>query len=115
MGRPGTSAEAFFRHNALRGEYGPGDIEDLVRERMDLAREFQAHHIQRERPNGTTLDIRGVPLPGGGWIAIYSDVTEQRRSELALLQSHTDLEKKILERTGELGDQNSRQNCRAPR
>src|SRR3546814_2751711 len=44
MGRPGTSAEAFFRHNALRGEYGPGDIEDLVRERMDLAREFQAHH-----------------------------------------------------------------------
>ncbi|MFC3677970.1 sensor histidine kinase [Ferrovibrio xuzhouensis] len=106
MGRPGTSAEAFFRHNALRGEYGPGNIEDLVRERMDLAREFQAHHIQRERPNGTTLDIRGVPLPGGGWIAIYSDVTEQRRSEQALLQSHTDLEQKILERTGELGDKN---------
>src|SRR3546814_20742220 len=75
---------------------------------MDLAREFQAHHIQRERPNGTTLDIRGVPLPGGGWIAIYSDVTEQRRSELALLQSHTDLEQKILERTGALGDKNRR-------
>src|SRR3546814_11693677 len=81
MGRPGTPAEVFFRHNALRGEYGPGDIEDLVRERMDLAREFQAHHIQRERPNGTTLDIRGVQLPGGGWIDRKSVVKGKSVSE----------------------------------
>jgi two-component system cell cycle sensor histidine kinase PleC len=106
MGRPGTPAEIFFRHNALNGEYGPGDIDELVRQRMDLARQFQPHHIRRERPNGTVLDIRGTPLPGGGWVAIYTDVTEQRDTELALQQSRSQLERRIDERTAELRDKN---------
>ena len=106
MGRPGTPAEAFFRFNAEHGEYGPGDVEDLVRARLDLARQLEPHHFQRQRPDGTVLDIRGVPLPGGGWITIYSDVTEQQRSEQALLQSRNELERKVEERTGELRDKN---------
>ena len=85
--------EQIFRFNALRGEYGPGDIEQHVKARMDLARERRAHVFERTRPNGTILEIRGVPLPGGGFVTTYLDVTEQRRNQalIAHLAHHDPL------------------------
>jgi diguanylate cyclase (GGDEF)-like protein len=67
--------------NASRGEYGPGDTEEHVRHRMALARERRAHIFERTRPNGTVLEIRGMPLEGGGFVTTYLDVTEQRRNQ----------------------------------
>ena len=55
--QPGTPLEAFFRFNAARGDYGPGDAEEQVRARMELARKFEAHRFERERP--TTAAARG--------------------------------------------------------
>jgi diguanylate cyclase (GGDEF)-like protein len=73
--------EQIFRFNAARGEYGPGDAEGHVRFRMALAAEKRAHVLERTRPNGTILEIRGVPLRGGGFVTTYLDVTEQRRAQ----------------------------------
>ena len=73
--------EDMFRFNAMRGEYGPGDIEEQVRQRMDLARQKRPHVFERTRPNGTVLEIRGAPLAGGGFVTTYLDVTEQRRTQ----------------------------------
>ncbi|WP_374467108.1 PAS-domain containing protein [Ferrovibrio sp.] len=104
LGVPGTPAESFFRLNAERGEYGPGDIETQIRERVELARRFLPHHLERQRPNGTVIDIRGTPLPDGGWVTIYSDITASRHNERALMQAHQQLERKVQERTAELQD-----------
>lgn len=49
--REGTPFEAFVRFNAERGEYGEGQIERLVAERMAAARSFQPHYFERQRPN----------------------------------------------------------------
>jgi len=103
---PGTPAETFFRYNAARGEYGPGDIEAIVQERLALVRKFEPHHFERERPDGTLLDVRGAPLPSGGWVAIYTDVTELRRNERALLRVREGLEDSVQARTAELRDKN---------
>ncbi|WP_300453924.1 PAS-domain containing protein [Accumulibacter sp.] len=73
--------EDFIRYNAQRGEYGQGDIEQQVATIVDRARNFKPHKIERVRPNGTALEIRGMPLPGGGFVTIYIDVTERRRAE----------------------------------
>ncbi len=73
--------EQIFRFNATRGEYGPGDAEGHVKFRMALAAEQRAHVFERTRPNGTVLEIRGVPLRGGGFVTTYLDVTEQRRAQ----------------------------------
>ena len=70
-----------FRFNALRGEYGPGDIEMHVERRMELARKMEPHCYDRTRPNGTILEVRGMPLEGGGFVTTYLDVTEQRRNQ----------------------------------
>jgi signal transduction histidine kinase len=106
FGTPGTSVEVFYRFNAERGEYGAGDIETLVADRVALARRFQPHHLERIRPNGVILEIRGMPLPAGGWVTVYSDVTDRRRAEAALQRAHDDLERAVQERTEELRSRN---------
>ncbi len=93
--------EEIYRLNAVRGEYGPGDPEALVKVRMDLARQQKAHVFERTRPNGTVLEIRGMPLAGGGFVTTYLDVTSQRRSqaEIAHMAHHdalTDLPNRSL-------------------
>ena len=79
--KPGTPLAAFFRYNAERGEYGPGDVEQLVEERLARAKQFQAHCFQRTRPDGHVIEVRGNPLPGGGFVTTYTDITERIRYE----------------------------------
>mgnify|MGYP000925381591 CR=1 FL=1 len=85
LGRAGTPFEDFVRHNAQRGEYGPGDLEELVRERVELARRFEPHSLKRRRLNGTILQINGNPLPGGGLVTTYTDITEQEQAAERIL------------------------------
>ena len=75
-----VTLEAVFRFNAERGEYGPGDPETIVSTLLARASTQEAHNIERRRPNGKILDIRGVPLPDGGFVTIYTDITERRAS-----------------------------------
>lgn len=85
------SLEQIFRFNATRGEYGPGDIEQHVKERMQLAAKREEHVFERTRPNGTVLEIRGMPLAGGGFVTTYLDVTKQRSdSEMVARLIHHD-------------------------
>ncbi len=84
---PGTPFEAFMRYNAERGEYGPGDIEELVHTRIERTRRFEAHRLVRQRPNGKFIEICGEPLPDGGFVSTYADVTERVAAEQALRDS----------------------------
>ncbi len=82
----GASFESFMRYNAERGEYGPGDIEELVRARVDAARAFEVHNTERHRPGGQIIAVRGGPLPDKGFVALYTDITAQRRYERLALR-----------------------------
>ncbi|MDP1692037.1 MAG: EAL domain-containing protein [Burkholderiaceae bacterium] len=84
---PGTPMEDLIRYNAARGDYGPGEVEEQVRSRIALARRFEAHRFERERPDGTVLDIRGIPVPGRGFVTIYTDITQRASAERALRES----------------------------
>jgi diguanylate cyclase (GGDEF)-like protein/PAS domain S-box-containing protein len=87
MGRPGTPFADFIHYNAMRGDYGPGDVDEQVGMRVDLARRFEPHRFERERPDGTVLEIRGMPIPGRGFVSIYTDITQRARAEQALRDS----------------------------
>ncbi|MEC9368457.1 MAG: PAS-domain containing protein [Pseudomonadota bacterium] len=83
----GSNLEAFFRYNAERGEYGEGDLDQQVRERLELARKFEPHLFERSRPDGSVLEVRGFPLPGGGFVTSYVDITERKLAEADLAKS----------------------------
>ncbi|MCI5042468.1 MAG: PAS-domain containing protein [Donghicola eburneus] len=101
LSEPGTFFGDFIRHNALRGEYGGGDIEAAVAERVAQAQEFVPHAFDRSRPDGTVLHVAGTPLPAGGFVTVYSDVTSERTRE-------AELEERVARRTEELNRNQAR-------
>ncbi len=81
----GASLEQAFLYNAVRGDYGPGDPKQQVAARMALWHEPQAQTYEHMRPNGAALEIRSVCLPDGNRLATFTDITERKRSEQAML------------------------------
>ena len=97
----GASFESFIRSKAENGEYGDGDIEGLIAERVDVARRFEKHRLERMRPDGTVIEVSGSPLPSGGFVSIYTDITLQKKREL-------ELEAQAFERTRALASSEAR-------
>ncbi len=102
LAKPGVNFEDFIRYNAERGDYGPGDPDAQVAERVARARSFQPHVTERVRPNGQILSIRGFPLPHQGFITVYTDITGQRHSQEQIARHQAELEEHIRLRTDAL-------------
>jgi len=62
----------------------------------------KAHAHERELPNGTVLAILGNPMPGGGFVTSYSDITAYKRAQRALQEANETLEDRVVQRTREL-------------
>lgn len=78
-----------IRFLTIAGEYGAIDnIEAFVQEKVEQALAFEAHYVERTRANGRMISIEGSPLRQGGWVAVYTDITDIKRQE-SLLRSHS--------------------------
>ncbi len=84
IGRPINDLLYF---NARRGMMGSGDVEDLVQRRLHWMRQGSSHFYQRHTSDGRVIEIRGNPMPGGGFVTSFTDVTERLRAEEALRES----------------------------
>jgi len=100
--RPGRPIEDILRHNARRGLMGADDPEESVRRRIEHLRAGHPYRFERERPDGTVLEIRGNPLPGGGFVTSYADITAYKSAARDLRTLATTLEQRVEQRTQEL-------------
>ncbi len=72
----------FIRLLCRRGEYGPVDEDERVRRQIeDVGKQYA---LERTRPNGMVLQIRHSPLPEGGFVSIYMDITDLKKREEVL-------------------------------
>ena len=55
--------------------------------------------IQRQRHNGRVYEMRGQPMPDGGYVTTYTDITEFKHNEQQLLEAKQTLEQRVSERT----------------
>src|SRR5690606_17134048 len=105
--RPGTSFEETIRYLVLRGEYGTvSDPEEAVRVRVEQARAFVPHYMERRRPDGRTISVEGSPLPQGGWVTVYTDITGIKAQEALLRGRSAELSEEVLNRTERLAQAN---------
>ena len=81
-----TPLEDYIRFNAQRGEYGDVDVDAYVAEAIARVRTATAHCFERVRPNGTVLEIKGSPLPDGGFISSYTDITARKNDEARIMR-----------------------------
>ncbi|MCE9683884.1 hybrid sensor histidine kinase/response regulator [Halomonas alkalisoli] len=89
--RVGAPIDKIFRYNAHNGEYGPGDPEEHVQLLIDNIRDGQPHRYVRYRQDGSVLEVQGNPMPGGGFVYTYQDITQQKRIEEALIRSENNI------------------------
>ncbi|MDO8930878.1 MAG: EAL domain-containing protein, partial [Rhodocyclaceae bacterium] len=85
---PHPGFESFIRHNAARGEYGSENVEETIVGIVERARHPVVHQFERARPDGRALEVRGAPLPGGGFVTIYTDITARKQAENELIELH---------------------------
>ena len=100
--RIGRPIEDLLRHNARRGLLGAGDVEVAVQRRLDHLRAARPHMFEREWADGTVIEIRGNPLPAGGFVTSYADITAYRNTARELRTLAVSLERRIDERTRDL-------------
>ena len=87
---PGASFRDTITHLARSGEYGTvTDVDSFVQERIEQARAFKPHYMERTRANGRTISVEGSPLPDGGWVTVYTDISAVKAQE-ALLRARSD-------------------------
>ncbi len=98
VGRPVSD---LIRWNAERGEMGEGDVETQVRRRLEHMDAGAPHVFERVRTSGQVIEVVGRPLPGGGYVTTYSDVTDYKRVEHALREMNETLEQRVELRTRE--------------
>ena len=72
----------FFRYLVARGEFVSSDLEaELSRTVEDTGRKLR---FERTRPDGRVIEVRQNPVPGGGFVLIYADITERKHAEQAV-------------------------------
>ena len=81
----GAAFEDTIRYLAARGDYGDvGDLDAFTQSRVDVARAFEPHYMERTRADGRMISVEGSPLPQGGWVTVYTDITRTKRQEALL-------------------------------
>ncbi|MGO2478877.1 MAG: hybrid sensor histidine kinase/response regulator, partial [Pseudoalteromonas sp.] len=98
----GQPIEDVIRYNAERGECGPGEIERHVDKRVQHLKNGSSHHFIRHRKNGQVFEMIGNPLPDGGFVTSFSDITTHIETQNALEEVNMDLENRIEARTQEI-------------
>ncbi|RZA18051.1 MAG: response regulator, partial [Lysobacteraceae bacterium] len=95
VGMPIAEASAW----ALREVVGLARENDALQRRLAHMRAGTSHLSERVFPDGSIIEIRGNPMPGGGFVATFSDVTAFREAETGLKQVNETLEQRVVERT----------------
>ncbi|WP_299704687.1 PAS-domain containing protein [uncultured Tateyamaria sp.] len=104
---PGSTFRETITHLAKRGEYGPiEDLDSFVQERVDQALAFEPHYMERTRANGRTISVEGSPLPQGGWVTVYTDISHIKAQEALLRARATELSDQVLQHTEALSATN---------
>jgi Na+/proline symporter/signal transduction histidine kinase len=91
--------------NAKRGLIG--DHKSEIQKRLTKLRSGEEYRYEREWLGNTVLEIQGNPLPGGGYVTTFTDITHFKDIERELQLVNETLEQRVQQRTFELREANT--------
>ncbi len=98
----GESIQNLIEYNIRSGWIEGQNPSRQARRRVAHMRAGKPHIYERQNPDGRHLRISGNPMPGGGYVTTFADITEDKRREQALLDANETLEARVEARTKEL-------------
>jgi Na+/proline symporter/signal transduction histidine kinase/CheY-like chemotaxis protein len=103
----GCPIDAIYRFNAERGMYRDSDsLEHQVGRRLELLRSGGSHRFERILPNGTVIQVVGNPMPNGGFVSTFTDISDYKAVVTALEEAKATLEDRVEQRTADLSKVN---------
>ncbi len=87
----GRPIAELIRFNAERNFFGEGDLDQQVKRRIQHLNTGRSHRRISYLPNGTVIEISGNPMPDGGFVTSFYDISELKRNEQALKASEANI------------------------
>ena len=105
----GCPIERVYRFNAERGILSSSGlpIKQEIEKRLAWLRGGNSHRLERTLPNGKVIDIRGTPMPHGGFVTTYIDITDTREVVAQLEETKLELEQKLASGSRSLSETNA--------
>jgi len=85
----GTKFSTLMNYDSDRHEFGENDPELSTLELVERSRRFETHEFERLRPDGRYIEVRGGPIPGGGFVSTYTDISERKENEKMLRDAYS--------------------------
>lgn len=104
MVQVGKPISELIRFNAERGECGHGEVDELVAKRLSHLKTSQSHTFIRRRGDGRVIEMVGNPLPNGGFVTSFNDITTYIETERALKDANINLADTIQRRVNEISE-----------
>ncbi len=102
MVHAGESIADLIRYNGEHGRFGDADVEQEIMKRLRHLRSGTPYRFQSNFDDGRVIEISGQPMPGGGYVTTYTDITDSKVIEKELVEAKAMLEQRVANRTAEL-------------
>jgi PAS domain S-box-containing protein len=103
---PGTPFSELARHLGRRDGIEGAALDELVAARVRAAAQCRRFYAERTAPDGRLLAAQTSPLPDGGFVTVYSDISERGVAETVSAARTIELEARVNQRVVELRQAN---------
>jgi len=102
----GAPVADLIRYNLLQLGGTDDEIEAQVQKRLMHMHGGQAHSFERVRPDGRVIKTVGGPMPMGGYVMCFTDITNEAQALAAVQKARAELESRVESRTSQLREAN---------
>ena len=105
----GCPIDRVYQFNAERGLLGDDNNHpEEIAKRLLLLRAGSPYRLERVLPNGSVIDIRGNPMPHGGFVTTYTDISEYKDMLGQIEEARDALEQRLEKGSRVLTETNTR-------